>query len=322
MSKELNIQKICNFYNKNKNTPKNTNSMWDCSIIPHFCSIYLGDFHNNNFEKCNYYLENISKTNLTYGYDAICINGQDSIDVIYKTLNKLITEMNIHPIYTSNNVLDIEELLPLIDIKCGFRVEFPDIYDYSTKSDLICSRGKISNRMLFALYYVYNIKNNVDDVSNSSVLEIGAGTGRTAYYAYKFGFKSYTILDIISTTIVQAHYNFNVLGSENVSLWGDSRNCFLTIIPSSEFDNLTNKYDIIVNFDGLTEYGLDVATKYFNNFYKLTTKFLSINHVYNYYTIEDIYTNNKNCKLIFKEKCDYRIDSPELGYYKELLYFI
>jgi len=140
MSKELNIQKICNFYNKNKNTPKNTNSMWDCSIVPGFCSIYLGDFHNNNFEKCNYYLENISKTSLTYGYDICIYNGHGNSDITYKTLNKLITEMKIHPIYTSNNVLDIEELLPLIDIKCGFRVEFPDIYDYSTNSDLICSR--------------------------------------------------------------------------------------------------------------------------------------------------------------------------------------
>ena len=322
MSREINIQKICNFYNKNYNITKNINSMWDFLIVPSFCSIYLDDFHNNNFEKCNYYLENISKTNLTYGYDILTINGCDNREIIYKTLNKLITEMKIDPIYINNNILDIEELLPIIDIKCGFIVEFPDIYDYSTNSSLICSRGKISHRMLFALYYVYNIKNNVDDVSNTSVLEIGAGTGRTAYYAYKFGFKSYTILDIISTNIVQAHYNFNVLGSENVSLWRDNLNCFLTIIPSSEFDNLTNKYDIIVNFDGLTEYGLDVATKYFNNFHKLTTKFLSINHVYNNYTVENIYTNNKNCKLIFKEECNYRIDEPELGYYKELLYFI
>ena len=177
--------------------------------------------------------------------------------------------------------------------------------------------------MVYALYYVYNITKCFDDYKNISVLEIGAGTGRTAYYAYKFGFKNYSIIDIISTGIVQAHYNFNVLGLENVCLYDEiDNNCFLKIIPSTKLNDLNDKYDIVVNFDGLTEYGLDIATNYFNKIINITNKFLSINHTSNAYSVQDLYKNKSNIQLINREECNYRIDSPDLNYYKEIILFL
>jgi SAM-dependent methyltransferase len=267
-------------------------------------------------------LENISQTNLTYGYDLICKNGSDSILIVYKTFEKLLNEMNILPIYLENNILDIEAILPFIDLKCGFKVEFPEIFDYSANSALICSRGKISSRMMYALYYVYNIAKNVENISEASVLEIGAGTGRTAYYAFKFGFKKYTIVDIISTQIVQAHYNFNLLGTDKVSLYGEDNynNCFLNLCPADKFNYLNDTYDIICNFDGLTEYGIDIATNYLNRSMSLTKKFLSINHSTNSYSFTDLYSKIKKIKKVLKETCDYRIDI-NLDYYKEIIEF-
>ena len=287
-----------------------TGSMWHDHIVPIYCTNVLTYFKTNNVDLIKYSLENISQTNFTYGYDVIVINGCDSFQIIYKTFEKLLNEMNILPIYLENNTLDIEAILPLIDLKCGFKVEFPEIFDYSANSALLCSRGKISSRMVYALYYVYNISKNVENISDASVLEIGAGTGRTAYYAYKFGFKKYTIVDIISTQIVQAHYNFNVLGTDKVSLYGEDNynNCFLNLCPADKFNYLNDTYDIICNFDGLTEYGIDIATNYLNKSMFLTKKFLSINHTTNGYSFADLYSKIKNVKILLTEKCDYRID--------------
>jgi hypothetical protein len=298
--------------------------MWDSTIVPIYCSNYLNDFTNNNIDKCKYYLENITKTNLTYGYDLILENGCDNLHIINKTFIKLLKELDIDTnLYIVNELLDFEAILPLLDERFGFFVDFPSIFDYSNNASLTTSRGKISSRMVYALYYVYNITKCFDDYKNISVLEIGAGTGRTAYYAYKFGFKNYSIIDIISTGIVQAHYNFNVLGLENVCLYDEiDNNSFLKIIPSTKLNDLNDKYDIVVNFDGLTEYGLDIATNYFNKIMNITNKFLSINHTSNQYSIQDLYKNKSNIQLITREECDYRIDSTDLKYYKEIILFL
>ena len=317
------MERIITLYNSvNEFIHIKTGSMWYDDIVPSNCTDVLTYFKNNNVELIKYSLENISQTNLTYGYDLICIDGSDHSLIIYKTFEKLLNEMNILPIYLENNILDIEAILPLIDLKCGFKVEFPEIFDYSAHSALICSRGKISSRMMYALYYVYNIAKNVENISEASVLEIGAGTGRTAYYAFKFGFKKYTIVDIISTQIVQAHYNFNLLGTDKVSLYGEDNynNCFLNLCPADKFNYLNDTYDIICNFDGLTEYGIDIATNYLNRSMSLTKKFLSINHTTNSYSFTDLYSKIKNIKKVLKETCDYRIDI-NLDYYKEIIEF-
>ena len=315
------MERIINYYNRNTSS-NDIGSMWDSTIVPNYCASYLNEFSNNNIDKCTNYLENITKTNLTYGYDLILENGCDSLNIINKTFIKLLNDLNIDKtLYIKNELLDYEAILLLLDEKFGFVVDFPNIFEYSNHAALITSRGKISSRMIYALYYVYNITKCFDDYKNMSVLEIGAGTGRTAYYAYKFGFKNYSIIDIISTGIVQAHYNFNVLGLENVCLYGEiDNNCFLKIIPSTKLNDLNNKYDIVVNFDGLTEYGFDTATNYFNKIINITNKFLSINHTLNKYVVSDLYKNKSNVKLITREECDYRLDAPDLKYYKEILY--
>jgi hypothetical protein len=314
------IVKLYNNNSDNELSPKQSGSMWNDIIVPKYCNDLLVYLKTNNIESIKYILENISQTDITYGYDVLHIGGGGCPSVVYIALKKLLNEMNILPIYLENNTLDIEAILPLIDSKCGFRVEFPEIFDYSAHSSIVCSRGKISGRMVYALYYVWNISMNVENISEASVLEIGAGTARTAYYAFKFGFKKYTIVDIISTQIVQAHYNLNLLGEDKVSLYGEDNynNCFLNLCPSDKFNYLNETYDIICNFDGLTEYGINIATNYLNKSMLLTKKFLSINHTTNYYSFTDLYSKNKNIKILLNEKCDYR---PDEKYYKEIIEF-
>ena len=318
------IKRICDFYKKFKKEWDH-DSMWT-NIITTMNEDNLNIFLTIDYPKCKYLLEHISEfDNITYGYDPA--GGSDKFHSCLKTstkevIIKMLEEMNISPIYL-NNELDIENLLPLLDEKCGFRIEFLEYFDYENRYDILSSRGKISHRNMFALYYVYNISKNVIDVKNASVLEIGAGAGRTAYWAYKFGFKKYTIIDIINTGIIQAHYNFCLLGPDNVVLSGEdeSSEYFLKIINNTEYDTLHEKFDIIANFDGLTEYGRETAQNYFDKFHLLSNKFISINHTINPYRVSELYKDRPNIKVDCKEECNYRADHSILKYIKEVISF-
>ena len=122
---------------------------------------------------------------------------------------------------------------------------------------------------------------------------------------------------------MQFHYNYHLLGSENVSLFGEDNfnTCFLNLVPADKFNIINEKYNLICNFDGLTEYGFNAAINYINKSMQLTKKFLSINHTHMSYTFTDLYKNNNNIKVLLKEKCNYRLDSQSLQYYKEILEF-
>lgn len=196
--------------------------MWDTYIVKQYSSDLFRLLDTKNEYIISNGLQNIHLSNITVGYD-VCNRDLDTYtsEITYKTFEKLLDEMNIEKIYV-NSTLDIENLLPLIDSKCGFKIEFPDVFNYSSKSSVTCSRGKVSNRMVYALYYTWNIVQQVTNVKECSILEIGGGLGRIPYYAYKFGFKKYTIVDILSTNIIQFHYNSCVFGSHNVSLFGET----------------------------------------------------------------------------------------------------
>jgi hypothetical protein len=131
------MQRIIDYYKKNSTSHPNILSMWDSAIVPNYCSNYLNDFTNNNIDKCKYYLENITKTNLTYGYDLIFEDGSDSLHCINKTFIKLLNELDIDTnLYIVNELLDYEAILPLLDEKFGFVVDFPSIFDYSNNAGL------------------------------------------------------------------------------------------------------------------------------------------------------------------------------------------
>ncbi len=53
------------------------------------------------------------------------------------------------------------------------------------------------------------------------VLEIGAGLGRTAYYAWRAGIRHYTIVDVPLTAVAQADFLGRTLGPEALTLAGE-----------------------------------------------------------------------------------------------------
>ena len=178
---------------------------------------------------------------------------------------------------------------------------------------LITSRGIIKMRSVHSLYFMVRLKQILkNNIVNSTILEIGGGLGRNAYYAKKMGVKKYIIIDLPSSCIMSSYYLGKTLNEDNITLFGEDTDNYAHILPINSY--IDNKVDIIIQFDGLTEMGLINSQNYINNFKKISPLFLSINHEANKYIVQDLYINNIDIECIHRIESSYR-----KGYIEELL---
>ncbi|MBS0271289.1 MAG: putative sugar O-methyltransferase [Proteobacteria bacterium] len=185
-----------------------------------------------------------------------------------------------------------EEMLDALDIEFGFRIDFPN--PYPGEVGLVTSRGIASYRSIHALYQAWRCSQLVENCENCKVLEIGAGLGRAAYYAHKFGFKNYTIVDIPMTSIAQAHFLGTVLSSDSITLPEEAAvDGRIRIITPPKLFSEEEKFHLVVNFDGLTEMTREVAMDYWEYAKRNANVFLSVNHEANPYTVRELYMSSK-----------------------------
>lgn len=183
---------------------------------------------------------------------------------------------------------DVEVLLAKLSKACwplSVPNPFPDEHGLRT------SRGILSYRVPQALYQAWRIKQLVKGMENPRILEIGAGLGRTAYYAHELGIKDYTIVDIPLTATAQAYFLGRTHGEDQICLDGESRvnsSEKIKIFTPQTFLGGDGKYDLIVNVDSLTEMDISTAKGYWQKIKKSTNLFLSINHETNPCRVQDL----------------------------------
>ena len=129
------------------------------------------------------------------------------------------------------------------------------------------------------------------------MLEIGAGLGRTAYYANLLGVKGYTILDIPLTNAAQGYFLGRVLGPDAVRLNGEAIGGPLLIQPSTAMKENVERYDLIVNVDSWTEMAPEVAAAYWDYAKSVTRTVLSINHEHNAFTVRSMYSKDSDVRV-------------------------
>jgi hypothetical protein len=99
--------------------------------------------------------------------------------------------------------------------------------------------------VLSRLYQAWRLK-QLSEQYGVRVLEVGAGLGRTAYYACRLSVESYTIIDLPFTNLSQANF---------LSLYNESHTKrAIRILPISEMETFDD-FDIFANVDSLTEMG-------------------------------------------------------------------
>jgi SAM-dependent methyltransferase len=181
-----------------------------------------------------------------------------------------------------------EDVLAELDKACTpFSMPNPFTNEHGVGS----SRGVISYRVPQALYQAWRIKQLLDGIQNPRVLEIGAGLGRTSFYANELGIKDYTIVDLPITTVAQAYFLGRTLGEENICLDGeqfaDAQNRAKIVLPET-FLAESKTYDLVLNVDSLTEMDFSVAQAYWDKIKISTNTFLSINHEAHKFRVRDL----------------------------------
>lgn len=181
---------------------------------------------------------------------------------------------------------ETEQLLESLDAAFAFTVNFPN--PFPTELGLYTSRGVASYRAIQALYQAWRVSSLVRD-RQASILEIGGGLGRTAYYANKFGLDNYAMVDLPMTCVAQGYFLGATLGADAVSLYRESRqDGQIAIYPPEQFFKRDDHFDFVINVDSLTEMARQTAADYLNALRKRTPLFLSINHEANSETVSKL----------------------------------
>lgn len=166
-----------------------------------------------------------------------------------------------------------DALLARLDGAFGLKIDFPN--PFPNEFGLKTERGVAGYRAIHALYQAYRIHS----VQPRSVVEIGGGMGRTAYYCFLLGERDYAIVDLPFTAISHGYFLGCLLGEEAVVLDGEPyRRDAIKLQSPDTFLRSKRKYDLFVNVDSLTEIPPAVAWPYYEAIKDRGKLFLSINH--------------------------------------------
>jgi hypothetical protein len=193
------------------------------------------------------------------------------------------------------NRIRADEVLGQIDKAIGFKVQVPN--PFPSEYGLVSSRGIVSFRVPQAIYQAWRIARLLEGIEKPKVLEIGGGLGRTAFYARQFGIQDYTIVDIPVSSLAQGYFIGRTLGEESVSLFGENvTDDRVKIMPPSFFLDGTERYDLVVNVDSLTEIGRAAADQYWSAIDRRASRLLSINHEANEFTVAQLIREGKHAR--------------------------
>jgi hypothetical protein len=167
--------------------------------------------------------------------------------------------------------VDPDALLASIDRALGVALPVPN--PFRGEFGLATSRGVVTYRVPQAMYQAWRIRKLAG--VGARVLEIGAGLGRTALYAHALGISDYTLVDIPISTVAQRYF----LGRCGVPA---------KFMAPEEFLRSTERYDLIVNVDSLTEMDRAIAEGYVEAIRARAGAFLSINHESNAFTVREL----------------------------------
>jgi hypothetical protein len=181
---------------------------------------------------------------------------------------------------------NIEALLDRIEAATGLRLLFPN--PFPDEFGITTSRGIASLRAVFAIYQAHRLQQEIRASAQCDVLEIGAGLGRTAYYAAKSKISAYTIIDLPLANAAQAYFLGRTIGQDRISLAGEkARPGQVTILPPSSLTTLT-QVGVMLNVDSLTEMDRSSAEAYVHFAKENAERFISINHEANRFTANEV----------------------------------
>jgi hypothetical protein len=260
--------------------PGPSGSFWETAFFDLKRDVHAALIAGDNAAVCKM-LRDPGQTDLFYGFDNLARSLSRTGDhgtAMYLDLLLLSEAIGARELWSPEYVEpvllpQVEELLELLDGAMGFHVTFPN--PFAGEIGLATSRGVASYRAVQALYQAWRIAGLLGERPNARVLEIGAGLGRTAFYARQFGIFDYTIIDLPLTAVAQANFIGRTLGADAICLFGETRPG-IRILPPPAFMDASDRYDLVVNVDSLTELTPETARAYCDQIKAQADLFLSI----------------------------------------------
>lgn len=182
---------------------------------------------------------------------------------------------------------DFETFLDRLDPLLNQRVEFPTLF--SGELGLATSRGVAGYRAIQALYQTWRVLGLLSSAAEKSIVEIGPGMGRTAYYAFRAGITDYTTIDLPLGVVAQACFLGAALGPDKVWLPADDAGCApgrIKLLFAGR--DPQRRFGAALNADSLTEMPLGAALGYLAWIKRHASVFLSINHLQNLFSVAEI----------------------------------
>lgn len=179
-----------------------------------------------------------------------------------------------------NLYTDIDEVVNRIEHVMGIDITPPKIS--SGLFGVASRKGLFHIRDITSLYTAWRVREILKHEKSAAVCEIGAGTGRTAYYCHKMGLKNLTIIDLPYVCVLSGYYLLKSLPEANIVLYGETTNPSpdsIKIYPYWCLSTLPdNGFDLTLNQDSFPEIGRETVIEYLHQI-RRTTKmyFLSVN---------------------------------------------
>lgn len=302
------IDRLIRSYNSRAET---ASGQWSGIFLLHHKEIHDALIHNDRV-LIEEILRNPVSCNLMYGFDSLAhalrfprmrIEERHSPALTLDSLVTLAEALGGRRLENPENYyvgrapdIKADDVIDQIENKLGFSIfapnPFPSEYGIATK------RGILSYRVPQALYQAWRISQLVEGIDNPKILEIGGGLGRTALYAKQFGIDDYTIIDIPISSLAQGYFLGRSLGNDGVTLFGEAdQGGGIKLLPPSAFLSGSNRYDLILNVDSLTEIGRIPAEEYIAAIEGYTDRFLSINHEDNEYTVAQLIERHRPTRM-------------------------
>lgn len=316
------VHRVMVAYRQARAAYANSSSFWDNSVRQLNADIDAALNGDDEAEAARLLRDPARNTHF-WGFDAICTAPEGRLEPHQEVLSRQKTDVPWQTLYAmwlhdalttlaeavGAKLLDYpesgdlhrrraqtpDELLDEIERTLGVPLRFPN--PYAGELGLPMRRGVVGFRSIQSLYQGWRIAKLAAGRPGFRVLEIGAGLGRTAFFAVQFGVRDYTIVDIPLTGAAQGYFLGRTLGDKAVSLFGEPAGGTVSIVPPPSILGSAQRFDLIVNIDSLTEMSAEVAGDYWSFIKGATPTFLSINHEVNPFTVRSIYLNEPNLSV-------------------------
>ncbi|MSR73735.1 MAG: putative sugar O-methyltransferase [Candidatus Pacebacteria bacterium] len=264
---------------------------WDDNKMKYHKDLYL-ILTSNDTQKTAEYLCNMHLQSATYGisgsateYGEMISSGRlrdqkgaltkDALVSFAEALGILPYEAIVPYVIKNNIYVDADTLINKIEKEIGIKIAPPEIDGGLYKLKL--KMGSFDPRDFYSLYAAWRINHILG--KNTPICEIGAGIGKVALYASRFGFLNYSIFDLPLINAIQAWYLIKSLPGGRITLYGEKNNTedSIKILPYWEFMRTNNRYALVLNQDSFPEISKEIVEGYLNKIEECTTYFLSIN---------------------------------------------